>query len=50
VAKAKPVAIMKALQRTMVVKRQFSEDLKEIFLSSGVEKNYATLSNAELIV
>jgi hypothetical protein len=34
----------------MVVKRQFSEDLREIFLSSGVEKNYATLSNAELIV
>ena len=34
----------------MVVKRQFSQDLKEIFLQSGVEKNYATLSNSELIV
>jgi hypothetical protein len=50
VSKAKPVAIMKALQRTMVVKRQYSEDVKELFLRSAAEKNYATLANAEMIV
>jgi hypothetical protein len=32
ISKAKPVAIMKALQKTLVVKRQYSEDLREIFL------------------
>lgn len=47
VSKAKPIAIMKALQKTLVVKRQYSEDLREIFLSSGAEQNYATLAQAE---
>ena len=37
ISKAKPVLIMKALQKTLVVKRQYSEDLREIFLQSGVE-------------
>ena len=50
ISKAKPVAIMKALQKTLVVKRQFSEDLKEIFLKSGAEKNFSTLKQAEIIV
>jgi len=44
VAKAKPASIMKALQKTLVTKRQFSEDLKEIFLCSGAESNFASLS------
>jgi len=50
VSKAKPVQIMKALQKTMATRRQFSEDLSEIFLQSGVEKTYATLAQAEQIV
>lgn len=50
ISKAKPVAIMKALQKTLVVKRQFSEDLKEIFLKSGAEKSYSTLEQADKIV
>ena len=41
---------MKALQKTLVVKRQYSEDLKEIFMSSGVEQQYATLGQAENII
>ena len=43
ISKAKPAAIMKALQKTLVVKRQYSEDLREIFLQSGAEQNFATL-------
>jgi len=32
VSKAKPINIMKALQKTLVVKRQYSDNLEEIFL------------------
>ena len=37
VSKAKPLAIFKALQKKLVSKRQFSHDLREIFLESGIE-------------
>jgi hypothetical protein len=50
ISKAKPIAIMKALQKTLVVKRQFSQDLSEIFLQSGVEQQFATLGQAEAII
>ena len=39
ISKAKPIDIMKALQKTLVVKRQFSEDLTDIF-----KKGYASPS------
>ena len=50
ISKAKPVAIMKALQKTLVVKRQFADNLKEIFLKTGAEKSFSTLTQAEQIV
>ena len=50
ISKTKPVNIMKALQKQLVTKRQYSEDLREIFLQSGVEQNFATLGQAEKIV
>ena len=50
ISKAKPVAIMKALQKTLVIRRQFGEDLKEIFLKSGAEKTHSTFAQAEDIV
>ena len=50
ISKAKPVAIMKALARTLVVKRQFADNLREVFLKTGAEKDFATLHKAEQIV
>ena len=41
---------MKALQKTLVVKRQFSDNLKDIFLKTGAEKSFSTLAQAEKIV
>ena len=50
ISKAKPVAIMKALQKMLVVKRQYADDLKDIFLKKGAEQTFSTLAQAEEIV
>ena len=60
ISKAKPIEIMKALQRVLVVQRQFSNDLSDYFkkgqsdLDVGGDDDrgyqFATLSNAESII
>ncbi len=49
VSKAKPINIMKALQKTLVVKRQYSDNLEEIFLKQS-SFEHATLTKAQTIV
>jgi hypothetical protein len=46
ISRAKPIDIMKALQRTLVAKRQFSNDLSELFKGTN-EENITSLSNSE---
>ena len=50
ISKAKPIDIMKALQRTLVVKRQFSDDLADIFTKGCEDYGFATLARAEQII
>jgi len=49
VSKAKPINIMKALQKTLVVKRQYSDNLEEIFLKQS-SFEHATLAKSQAIV
>ena len=49
VSKAKPINIMKALQKTLVVRRQYSDNLEDIFLKQS-SFEHATLAKAQLIV
>ncbi|CDW80348.1 dna polymerase theta-like [Stylonychia lemnae] len=50
ISKARPADIMKALQKTLVIQRQYSSNIEEMFKVGTTEHSSATITKAEEII
>eukprot|EP00347_Sterkiella_histriomuscorum_P009671 403340318 len=50
ISKARPMDILKALQKTLIIQRQFSTDMEDLFKQGTTEHSSATISKAEEII